>query len=273
MKIINRGIHSYNGEPVGVEIEVAEEEGIRRLSTFAGSTRFNFERAGLELKINKQADQSEKVTVLIPVYNGEKYIRESVESILAQTYKNIEVLIYNDGSTDGTDGIIKELASRDHRIARFESKENKGVGFARKQLMDNCKTRVAAWQDADDIAKPERIEKQMIGLQELEAKLPGNMLMVFCDWEILGEGTGKIMRRMCKQLNCVLFTMNSSTPRPEPAMRRNEDEKWHADMVSAGYYESNVPAVLQTYREHADSLTFQHESVSAPKPSKKKGRA
>ena len=67
-----------------------------------------------------------KVSIVIPVYNGEDYIREAINSALAQTYKNCEVIVVNDGSTDGTETIVKSYGDK----VRYFSKENGGVSSA-----------------------------------------------------------------------------------------------------------------------------------------------
>jgi glycosyltransferase involved in cell wall biosynthesis len=257
MRLINRGKHQYEGEPLNTEIEVSDEVGNARLRDFAGSTRFCFERADYELKLTGPVDQSEKVTVLIPVYNNEKYILESVMSILDQTYKNLDILICDDGSTDGTSKILQELAASYENVKVIRNKTNQGVGAARQRLIKSCKTRVAAWQDGDDIAKSERIEKQMGGLQELEKTLPDKNFMIFCDWDIVGANAEYNRQRLCKQLNCMLFVIVPKMPVPDATLRCGEDEKWHGEMIDAGYFEANVPKVLQSYREHDESLTRQ----------------
>lgn len=70
----------------------------------------------------------ELVTVIMPVYNAEKYLAEAIESILGQTYRDFEFIITNDGSTDNSLEIIKEYAMKDQRI-RVVSRENKGLVY------------------------------------------------------------------------------------------------------------------------------------------------
>lgn len=98
----------------------------------------------------------DKVTVLIPVYNRERYIKACIESILAQTYGNIQVIVYDDGSTDNTIRIVKDF----DEVKLIEGGVNRGVSYARNRLLEACTTRYAAWQDSDDIAAPKRIESQ-----------------------------------------------------------------------------------------------------------------
>jgi len=118
------------------------------------------------------------ISVVMPVYNGEKYLKEAIESILNQTYKDFEFIILNDGSTDKTEEII--LSYDDPRIIYIKNEENlqivktlnKGIGFARGKYI--------ARMDADDISLPERFEKQ-IGFMETnkDIKMCGTWVEVF----------------------------------------------------------------------------------------------
>ena len=74
--------------------------------------------------------QSEKISVLISVFNGEKTINKSIESILDQTYNNFEILLMNDGSTDNTENILKEYADKFSDISYFQNKKNMGLTFS-----------------------------------------------------------------------------------------------------------------------------------------------
>jgi len=99
------------------------------------------------------------VSVLIPVFNMQSSIKESVMSILNQTYQNFELLIVDDGSTDDTWNVLQEIKNSKIKLFRFE--ENKGRPFARNFLLNNAQGQYIAWLDADDFAYVNRIEKQL----------------------------------------------------------------------------------------------------------------
>lgn len=101
------------------------------------------------------------VTVIIPCYNAEKYVEHSIRSIIKQTYKNIEILVTDDCSTDGTLGKLKELSKIDDRICIKENKSNKRIVHTLNELVKDAKGKYIARMDADDISLPERIEKQV----------------------------------------------------------------------------------------------------------------
>lgn len=100
----------------------------------------------------------EKVSVIIPVYNGEKYIKRCLNSIINQTYKNIEIIIINDGSTDKTVEKIEEIS--DERIKLF-NRENKGVSNARNFGINVCTGKFLIFCDADDWLEANLIENMM----------------------------------------------------------------------------------------------------------------
>ncbi|MDM2795289.1 MULTISPECIES: glycosyltransferase family 2 protein [Citrobacter] len=99
------------------------------------------------------------VTVIMPVYNAEEYLSEAITSILDQSYKNIEFIIINDGSTDSSDSIIKGFLE-DKRI-HYISRSNKGLVYSLNEGLDIAKGMYIARMDADDISHPQRIEKQV----------------------------------------------------------------------------------------------------------------
>jgi len=103
------------------------------------------------------------VSILLPVYNGERYLREAVESLLNQTYPHFELVILNDGSTDRTEEII--LSYDDPRIVYVKNRANLGIVKTLNKGITLAKGEYIARMDADDIALPQRLEKQIDYLQ------------------------------------------------------------------------------------------------------------
>lgn len=99
-----------------------------------------------------------EISVLLSVYNGEKYLKEAINSILNQTFKNFEFIIIDDGSTDRTKDILQEF--NDSRICLITNEKNIGLVNSLNLGLSLCKGKYIARMDADDIAYPERLEKQ-----------------------------------------------------------------------------------------------------------------
>lgn len=102
-----------------------------------------------------------KVTVLMPVYNAEKYVAKAIESILDQTFSDFEFLIIDDGSSDKSLDIIKHYASQDQRIKVVSHQTNKGLVWTLNEGLKLAKSEYIARQDADDRSLPQRLAKQV----------------------------------------------------------------------------------------------------------------
>ena len=98
------------------------------------------------------------ISVIVPVYNTEKYLRKCIESILSQSYKNIELLLINDGSTDSSAEICREYLDKDKRCYYFE-KENGGLSDARNYGIERATGEYITFVDSDDFFLEEAIEK------------------------------------------------------------------------------------------------------------------
>ena len=106
------------------------------------------------------------VTVIIPLYNCEDQIKRCIDSILAQTYKNIEVVVIDDGSTDNSYDVVANM--NDPRI-RLYTQENHGVSYTRNKGMDLAKGEWLTFVDSDDYIEPDMIERMLSvpGINEL----------------------------------------------------------------------------------------------------------
>lgn len=105
-----------------------------------------------------------KITVFMPVYNAEKYLREAIESILCQTYRDFEFLIINDASTDSSREII--LSCTDPRIKLVDNNKNLGIPGTRNRGIEIASGDYIAFMDADDVSFPQRLEKQLQFLEK-----------------------------------------------------------------------------------------------------------
>ena len=106
------------------------------------------------------------VSVIMPAYNSEKYIGEAIDSVLSQSYKNWELIIVNDASSDNTESIIKEYAGKNSKIVLISLSENKGVSNARNIAVQNARGRFVAFLDSDDIWTYDKLTKQISYMKE-----------------------------------------------------------------------------------------------------------
>lgn len=101
------------------------------------------------------------VSVLLPVYNAESYLKEAIQSVLEQTYKNIELIIIDDGSTDNSGSIIIDYQAKDKRVNSYSNNGNKGIVYSLNRGIRICSGEFIARMDADDICYPERLTYQV----------------------------------------------------------------------------------------------------------------
>lgn len=99
-----------------------------------------------------------KISIIIPIYNSEKYLNHCIDSVLNQTYKNLEILLVNDGSTDTSDIICQRFASMDNRIV-YIKKSNEGVSSARNCGLEKVTGEFIGFVDSDDIIEKDMFEK------------------------------------------------------------------------------------------------------------------
>lgn len=126
--------------------------------------------------------EEEKVDILLATYNGEKYVAEQIESILNQTYKNINLIISDDCSKDSTPQILEEYSKKDDRIKLHLQRENLGVVKNIEFLLKQVESPLYMLADQDDYWLPEKVEKSVEKLKNENADL------VFGDLEVVDKG-------------------------------------------------------------------------------------
>lgn len=122
------------------------------------------------------------VSIIIPIYNGSNYMREAIDSALAQTYKNIEIIVVNDGSTDSTEQIAKSYGDK----IRYYKKENGGVATALNLAIKKSKGEYISWLSHDDMYYSDKIEKQIKKLSKLNKKERINTI-VYSNYALINE--------------------------------------------------------------------------------------
>ena len=128
------------------------------------------------------------VTIITPAYNAAAYIAETIESVLAQTYTNWEMLIVNDCSKDNTAEIVQSYAAKDNRIKLINLKQNSGAAVARNTAIQNAKGRYIAFLDSDDLWKKDKLQKQLSFMQQ------NGYAFTFTEYQYLKQTTEEPLR-------------------------------------------------------------------------------
>ncbi|MPR33424.1 glycosyltransferase family 2 protein [Salmonirosea aquatica] len=154
-----------------------------------------------------------KISVIMPVYNGELYLREAIESILGQTYTDFEFIIINDGSTDTSGSIIDSY--KDSRIKHIKNERNAGLVSALNVGIDLAQGEYIARMDADDISLPERFAKQVAFMnQHTEVGVCGTA------YQYIGNRSGTITLPESFEKSFTFLSSNSCLAHPTVMIRR-----------------------------------------------------
>ena len=103
--------------------------------------------------------QTPRVSVGMPVYNGERYVRQAIESILSQTFRDFELIISDNASTDATEEICRGYASKDSRVRYYRSAQNRGAAWNHNRVVELARGEFFKWQCHDDYCDPRFLEK------------------------------------------------------------------------------------------------------------------
>ncbi len=129
------------------------------------------------------------VSIITPSYNSEKYIKETIESVLTQSYKNWEIIIVDDASSDNATQIVDEYVKKDSRVKLIKLKQNRGPANARNRAIKKASGKYIAFLDSDDIWLPTKLEKQIEFLQE------NNLVITYSAYETMDEDSKYINTR------------------------------------------------------------------------------
>ena len=122
-----------------------------------------------------------KVSILVPVYNAQDFISETINAVLAQTFKDFELILLDDASVDNTANIIKKFMADDVRIIYHRNEENLGISASRNKLLDLAQGEYSAVLDHDDICLPQRLERQVAYLDKHnDVDMIGSRFELFC---------------------------------------------------------------------------------------------
>lgn len=203
------------------------------------------------------------VSILIPVHNRQKYITDCLISIAQQDFKDYTIIIYDDGSTDGTINSILETGVP-HKLIRGE--KNMGVGYARQQLIDAFETDYACWLDSDDSLHPQRLAKQYKHIKdnELDVCYTGiinfnqdlNNIVQYIDADISRYTDNLRTFRANTTCATAMFSKKIKDIKFNLELKTGEDVDWLYRMFLARFKIGYLKEYLYYYRqENQDRLT------------------
>ncbi len=210
------------------------------------------------------------VSVVMPVYNGEKYLAEAIESILAQTFSDFELIIVDDGSTDGSGEIIRSYEKRDKRIWLIQQESNLGVSVARNTGIAAAAGEYIAFTDCDDISLPRRLEKQTaylnanprIGAVGVAAHIVTEDLQPLRTYNVPTNSSFIAFNLVNRGANMIFAAMLARREYLEASggyhsdFKILEDNELFTRMIwKTGIRYANIPEILYLYRQHGASLS------------------
>jgi len=160
---------------------------------------------------NVSANNEGKVSVIIPVYNVEKYIRECLDSVINQTYKNLEIICVDDCGTDNSVKIIEEYAQKDRRIKIFRHDKNMGAGRARNTGVQNSNGEYIFFLDSDDYLNLDIIELMVRNQNETGADVVVSSFRNFVSEKIPNKKIPKVKAKL-KARDCIKSLRQKQCP-------------------------------------------------------------
>lgn len=209
-----------------------------------------------------------KISVLLPIYNGMPWLPQTMESLLAQSYRDFEILALDDGSQDGTLECLQGFSKQDARVY-VRSRSNRGLIATLNELLDWAQGEYLARMDADDLSLPQRLERQVELAERMQLDLCGSHFQVISEegqvretyagplsqegcWAFLASAPpfahgSLLLRRSFLQRHALRYGQTE--------FRRAEDYALWVQCALAGARMGNVDAVLFQYRVTGGSLS------------------
>lgn len=222
-------------------------------------------------KVSQVNEDNPLVSILMTSYNAEKFVSQSIDSILGQTYKNFELIVVDDGSKDRTYEILKNYEAKDERVRVFRLNSNRGPSSASERGLKETRGKLVARMDADDIAFPDRIEKQVrFFCQNPDVVIVGGQcILINEESKVIGQ---KQFPLKSKEIYKSLFNIN---PIQHPTCMFNRDlvpknhVYYHNHGILAHDLEliyklsrygtlANLPDVVLYYRQYPSSLSLRN---------------
>lgn len=202
------------------------------------------------------------ISIITPTYNCAKYIKETINSVINQTYTNWEMIIVDDASNDNTEEIVKAI--KDERIKYIRLKKNSGAATARNIAMENAHGKYMAFLDSDDIWKEDKLEKQV------KFMMDNNYNFTCTAYEKInenGESLNKVFKPKKKAdynrilLDCpvgnstVMYNVENLGKFKIPNIRKRNDDALWLQILKKEKYIYGMPNILMEYRIRSNSIS------------------
>lgn len=204
------------------------------------------------------------VSIITPAYNCEKYIGETIESVLKQSYENWELIIVDDCSTDNTKSVVEEYIKRDKRIKYYSLDVNSGAAVARTKAMELASGEYIAFLDSDDLWMPNKLEKQISFMKA------NNYNFTCTSYEQVdenGNSLNKVIKAKKKTdyngvlLSCpvgnstVIYNAKNLGKFVVPNIRKRNDDALWLQILKKEKYIYGMPDIVAKYRVRHDSIS------------------
>ena len=209
-------------------------------------------------------EQPALVSVIVPCYNMEKYLADTIASVRSQTWSDWELLMVDDASTDGTARILHDFSQQDPRIKVAVKTEHTGIADTRNRCLQQAKGRYFAFLDADDLWHPEKLAKQLRFMQERNAAFS------YTSYDLIDENgqplgktikaTGDLnyqayLRNTLIGCSTVMFDTEKVGEVVVPSFRTSEDTATWLNLLRRGVIAQALPEALTSYRIRVHSAS------------------
>ena len=212
----------------------------------------------------EQKFKKELISIVLPAYNSNKYISNTLDSVLNQDYSNWELIITDDCSTDNTLSTLNQYAKNDTRIRVYKLKVNSGAAIARNHSLKYCNSKYVAFIDSDDTWN-----KEKLGIQ-LAFMLKNNYPISFTSYKLVTESGGELNRIICvkKKVNYDSYLKNTIIGMSTSMINTNitgslhfknirtrQDTYLWISLLKKGYKAYGIDKVLASYRIRNNSIS------------------
>lgn len=209
--------------------------------------------------------QKKLVSIITPSYNSASHIKETIDSVIAQTYQNWEMIIVDDYSMDNSVRIIENIQKKDHRIILLKNEENIGSGPSRNKAIDKAQGEIIAFLDSDDLWCPEKLSLHLKFMEEKQSAfshtsygfINENGVKIKSTYRVSKNPVGYSNLLKRTEISCLtaMYDVRKVGKMYMPDLRRKQDYALWLDILKKGFYSDPLDKELAYYRQRQGSAT------------------